>query len=559
MSLSTLVYVGMLASMSVEIEGNTFLKANPVQHVTERMSEQEVQTTLLAEIEASLGTGIAAKRIAEIQGILRPMVKALPKNEHGNLEHVTVRYALHRVFVQRHGWSIKGLDSAGEGWNNTSPATGILKDQVPSFIQNMFEQRLDGKGLGLHELAVFAATIEHLIHNEAVGRLGVALKVHSMLPTDLMTEEQADTVLDTYMMAYILGENLPQLTLKTVKALSKQMNSIFLAWPETQEFLRKVTRNMTAALPKASGDAQIDFATLVKVAETVGEQFGRFQDAECKGLKTALVNIEDRGSGRVRLSSFYKPAVAGQDNGWQFQESTAYLRQLGALDDSMDDELRVMIPNYLISQTNCIASSDFYSVCCINECEDLMVQLEKSVAAPESKPEEIVKLISGLPSSSVSAGRTLSATLLTRLQDIAAQHGGMVQLHSRLFAQWMHHAYPRECPFPHVAGTTSQAKPGTIEEAVASQEELDQFGSANTTMEEVEVEDMHDLMMWTHEEELLVVRPPSMPAAHMASPVGAQGATSMFLFACVASIAYGLVHSTFGATKSAELPQKFMV
>merc|ERR1719409_472203 len=120
------------------IEGNAFLKATPT-HVADRMSEQDVQSSLLAEIEASLGTGIAAKRISDIQAILGPMVLSLPKNEHGNLEHVTVRYALHRVFVQRHGWSIKGLSAAGEPWNSSSPA-GILKDQVPSFIQNLFEQ-----------------------------------------------------------------------------------------------------------------------------------------------------------------------------------------------------------------------------------------------------------------------------------------------------------------------------------------------------------------------------------------------------------------------------------
>jgi len=30
----------------------------------------------------------------------------------------------------------------------------------------------------------------------------------------------------------------------------------------------------------------------------------------------------------------------------------------------------------------------------------------------------------------------------------------VVPLHGRLFAQWLHHAYPRECPYPHVAGTT---------------------------------------------------------------------------------------------------------
>merc|ERR1719409_2561057 len=167
------------------IEGNAFLKATPT-HVADRMSEQDVQSSLLAEIEASLGTGIAAKRISDIQAILGPMVLSLPKNEHGNLEHVTVRYALHRVFVQRHGWSIKGLDPAGAAWNS-STATGILKDQVPSYIQSLFEQRLGGHGLGLHELAVFAATIEHLVHNEAIGRLGAALKLHNLMPTSLMT------------------------------------------------------------------------------------------------------------------------------------------------------------------------------------------------------------------------------------------------------------------------------------------------------------------------------------------------------------------------------------
>ena len=33
------------------------------------------------------------------------------------------------------------------------------------------EQRLGGRGFGLHELGVLAATIEHLVHNEAIKRL----------------------------------------------------------------------------------------------------------------------------------------------------------------------------------------------------------------------------------------------------------------------------------------------------------------------------------------------------------------------------------------------------
>merc|ERR1719487_1213533 len=267
-----------MASMS---EAAAFLRAQG-EHASERVSEQDVQNSLLAEIEGTLGTGIASQRITEMKVVLGPMFTSLPKNQHGKLEHITVRYALHRAFVQRHGWSIKGLDPAGEAWNASSP-TGILKDQVPSYIQSLFEKRLGGRGLGLHELSVFGATIEHLVHNEAIGRLGAALNVHNMFPTSLMTSAEADEVLDTYMMAYILGEHLSNMTLKTARELVSQMPEIFLAWSDTQGFVRKVQKEMTEAVgkvPASQTEQYIDFATLVKVAETVGEQFGKFQDAE---------------------------------------------------------------------------------------------------------------------------------------------------------------------------------------------------------------------------------------------------------------------------------------
>jgi len=544
--------------MAVMIEGNTFLKANP-QHLSDYVSEQDVQTSFLEEIEASLGTGIAAKRISDIKATLAPMFLSLPKNQHGNLESTTVRYAMHRVLIQRHGWSVKGLDHAGAGWNSSSH-TGMLKDQVPSYILNLFEQRLNGRGLGLQELAVFAATLEHMIHNEAIGRLGSALDIHGLFPTSLFTEADADKVLDTYMMSFILGEHLGNMSLSMVTQLTKKMPEMYLPWLDTQAFIREVRQKTTSSLGKVS-EAGLDFATLVRVAETVSEQFGKFQNADCKVLKTTLMNIEDRGSGRVRLSEFYKPALGGGADSWQFQESSGYLRELGALDESSKDEPRVMIPNYLTAQANCIASSDYYSVCCINECEDLLMHLEQEIVAPEAKPAQILELIAALPSSSVSAPRALSATLHSRLGDIAAEHGGLVQLHGRLFAQWMHHAYPRECPYPHVAGTTSQASATDWgEEATASQEELKQFVSASETRKIQEVDDVHDLMMWSHEEELLVVRAAPVAVASTGSGAFLSGVRSVVFFAAIMAMAVHLVR-TMGIAKDAKGggSEKFMV
>merc|ERR1719163_2633732 len=179
-----------------------------------------------------------------MEATLGPIVAALPKNEHGNLGHSAVRYALHRLFVLRHGWVIKGLGSEGGAWNSSSPF-GVLKDQVPSYIEGLFEQRLAGKGFGLHEVAVLAATIEHLIHNEAVSKLGGAFNVHMLPLTSPISEAQATEVLDTYMMAYILGEDLNNMTSTSAKELKSEMPEIFLAWRDTQKFVHSVRSNVT--------------------------------------------------------------------------------------------------------------------------------------------------------------------------------------------------------------------------------------------------------------------------------------------------------------------------
>merc|ERR1719439_268676 len=83
-----------------------------------------------------------------------------------------------------------------------------------------------------------------------------------------------------------------------------------------------------------------------------------------------------------------------------------------------------------------------------------MGHLERSIAAPTASPGRIAELVAGLQSDSVDAPRNLSASLMSRLGEIADHHDGLVPLHGRLFAQWMHHAYPLECPYPHTAGTT---------------------------------------------------------------------------------------------------------
>merc|ERR1719158_2225066 len=224
--MTCLAFLGLGTTLLNVVDANAFLKAH-ASHMQERMSEEEVQTSLLAEVEGTFGEGTASSRVKQLEEILGPIFAALPKNEQGYLGHATVRYALHRLFVQRHGWVIKGLDTAG-GHRNATSGAGLLKEQVPAYIQDLFEQRLHGRGFGLHELGVLAATIEHLVHSEAIKRLGDAFKVHNYLPTSLLSGSEADNVLDTYMTSYILGEDLSNATLGEALENRAEMLEIYL-------------------------------------------------------------------------------------------------------------------------------------------------------------------------------------------------------------------------------------------------------------------------------------------------------------------------------------------
>jgi len=250
------------------------------------------------------------------------------------------------------------------------------------------------------------------------------------------------------------------------------------------------------------------FETMVRVVEEIGDRYGRWQDQECLELKDSLLKLEERGTGRVPLATFYEAALNGQ---WQFSESKSYLRQLGSLDEADEGRPAVVIPNYVNSPTNCVASSKFYSVCCINECEALLGHLERTMTAPTATPTRIVEVIETLPSATVEAPRKLPERLVTRLQEIATHHGGHVPFHARLFNQWLHHAYPRECPYPHVSGTSKPISPERWMEQTGENVEAD----ADTMRWHVEEgkrsgqpDEFSEELPWSGEEEFFIAHTP---------------------------------------------------
>ena len=156
------------------------------------------------DLVAALGhrDRVTGERSEKIKEALLLIFASMRKNEHGNWEHAAVRYALHRVLVLR----------------SSSSATGVLDDRVPAYVQSMFEQRLRGRGLRMHEIAILAASLEHLVRDEAEAMLRVAYQVHAVPIESHLKKEQVEDVVDTYMAMLVLGGNVSSMALADIKA-----------------------------------------------------------------------------------------------------------------------------------------------------------------------------------------------------------------------------------------------------------------------------------------------------------------------------------------------------
>lgn len=198
----------------------------------------------------------------------------------------------------------------------------------------------------------------------------------------------------------------------------------------------------------------ISFGEISAIVRELVDTFGTFHGKQCQGLKQTLQGIESKGSsGCVQLPDFYNKGLKADTN-WLFVESPDYLRQIGVLDETDAKNPRVLSANYINSPGNCISPTGYYMVCCHNECDDILSKLENHLGSPSATPVDIMialRATSSFSLPSLRAGR-LAPALWRRLLEVAEHHGGRVPIHGRLFAQWLHHVYPHECPYPHVSG-----------------------------------------------------------------------------------------------------------
>ncbi|CAE7160100.1 unnamed protein product [Symbiodinium pilosum] len=427
------------------------------------LAVEEVRQSLQDSMQEVLRGGARGARsgLEKIEGSIWQTYQALPKNEFGHIGPRAVRYLVHNYFAKEHGWLIKGLEPHGHQTDVSEVhEVNILQDKAPALVESLLESQRAGRGLALQDAVAMVATLERLIFDESVILLHAAYKLNSMMPEEQLDEQAMHEVLASYLVLFEMGQKADLNNTELHRALKARAAEVSSNWPLLVEFERDSMHNHLYANRDTRNPfmpvEMFDFGDAVSIVEAMAHGYGKWQNTECQQMKQELMDLDTEGNGLVPLGRFYSQPENAE---YHFTETREYLRQIGALQESSSGDLHVRIANYMTGPSNCIASSSYYSVCCLNECESLMNELEAKVLAPTTTPQRLLSLVVNMSSASVDAPHTIPAALEQKLRLIAKQNSGQIPLHGRLFAQWMHYAFPHECPYPQIAEDASVLTP----------------------------------------------------------------------------------------------------
>ncbi|CAK0890469.1 unnamed protein product [Prorocentrum cordatum] len=480
-SLAIIVVAFSCESLPAQASGPAARKSSLRGELSAVSFEHEVREAT-AEV---LGCGgrIDEARLARVEEALLPIWRASPKNEGGRVQHRTLRYMAHRYFTRRFSMWVRGLEHSGSAISEWR-AADVLSQQVPRYVESVLASRHAAEhGFDLRDAALMVAALERMVFDAESQLLEDVYRRH-MRPTDRGIHRSAlVAIVQEYLLRWILAENVGD-------GPGPIMN---------REATARAFPNWRGVADMADGEIRaLDFRkrrlaklyTFEDAHEIVGgivHRFGSFWESECTSMKDQLVAMDVHKTGRVPLAKFYG---TGLDADWRFAESEAYLRDLGALDEtSAWRGKQVIIANYI---------------------QSLLGEVEAGVGRPVGTPDEILRLVGNMTSQHALDGDAdegapqVSASLRRQLEEIASAHGGQVPLHGRLFAQWLHYAFPRECPFPHRAGAASARTPTEFGQGyIATPEDMREHANlADAPQEPVDKEELQWMSQWSSEEEL---------------------------------------------------------
>jgi len=405
----------------------------------------------------SKGKSTSSANVVAMDAVMQASYVALPKNRHGLLSRNAAAYLVHKYAMHVYHYTIRGLgpDPAGPGTNRSDHLSNRQRTSAPETLQSLIENGQAGHGYALREAASLALMMHELVTDQDSALMNQAFDIlvnENMIPPN----EEEFSVPDVVKVIQA-WQWLHMHYFDTEKDLFFDHMSVPVH--RMYEFGKLATCLMEAKFYRERHIRNPFKAKTLSTAETVQlahkatEEMGTWQDDDCKAMKRYLIKLDPDGNGRVLLDTVYDQPESDDEHGEQifrFSESQDYLRSVGALDESDPSHPQVLISNYLLGPANCYKAVAFHTFCCLNECDAVLTEVERAIGGPSAAPDELLPLLGNLTTTSMNEPPPLATSLVDRLSSVAAQNGGMVPLHGRLFAQWLHFAFPHECPYPHI-------------------------------------------------------------------------------------------------------------
>jgi len=362
----------------------------------------------------------------------------------------------HAYFGRQLGWFVRGLGRHPASILHQARHIKILATKAPGLAQAMQDAGKELYELTFNDTLALMVSIESLIIQHCVDLLRLAYTVMG-LEIDSPVDENSQIELITSYFIMFESQNAAN-DVHGFRALVLEAVAGENELAPLAEMSKTLLRHHTSDVQGRQQQERQEqsFAAMSATAVRGVYAYRNWQDLECQAAKRALTQSDVRSTGRVPLEKFY---THSKTNIYAFTESAAYLRDTGSLDESDPDTPQVVIANYMTLPSNCLSPSSYFSLCCISECEDHMSAIEQAVQNPTSPPEQLLHIVEKLLPAT--AQRPPPALLQQTAQKIAMQYEGQIPLHSFEFSQWMHMAFPSECPVSNMV-TRDQGKPVSV-------------------------------------------------------------------------------------------------
>jgi len=451
------------------------------------------------------GTDLQSGRFAKVREGLRSMWQSLAKNEEGRIHRRSFQYVLQRYMMKHYQLSIIGLE---QGLHANSSEFELMHN-APSFVKRVVDGNSSVDGFSMDDAVAMVVMLEELLAHTGDHLLSGVYRNLQMEIHAPLTRLQLQQVLESYLIRWLLTDDSGSIDLS--EQTDAELSQSFDNWRELAQFvegriksfeyqeLRKPFSHHRAS--KYTPFTQtFSFADASALVRSITMSFGSYWRSECDIVKESLLKMDFKHTGRVKLSDFHGAALNGE---WRFSESKEYLRHLGALDEtSALLGPRVIVPNYLQGASNCIVSDKKYRICCSHDCETFVSDIEAAVGGPTASAELLISVVSNITVGVGDASPAMTSTLKSQLGDIAKAHGGLIPIHGRLFSQWLHYVFPRECAFPHKSGSIVSVSPMQFGDYMATEKELRKHAS-DTPQQLSHATEQEWMSQWSEEEELL--------------------------------------------------------